>query len=229
MVSYNPEFIAQGNIINDQLHCDHVLIGEAEKESGDLLESIYKKFCLDNPVFCRMSRLSAEICKIATNCFLTTKISFANSVGDLALKAGAEPEKILAAIGADNRIGADYLKYGFGYGGPCFPRDNRALNLYAKQLAYPLLIGEATDEVNRRHLLFQIEKYLSSYPDGEPIVFEGIAYKKGTTIIDESQQLALAVQLAAKGKKVHIKESGVVIEALKTLYGDLFQYEAIQP
>jgi nucleotide sugar dehydrogenase len=224
-VSYNPEFIAQGNIIEDQLNPDQILIGEASKEAGDIIESVYKRFCVSNPAICRMSRISAEICKIATNCFLTTKISFANSVGDLAVKVGAEPDKILAAIGADSRIGGSYLQYGFGFGGPCFPRDNRALNLFARNSGFNLFISEATDNVNQQHLNFQFEQYIQQYKDDEIIVFDGVAYKKGTVILDESQSLALAIKLAKAGRKVMIREREVVINALRNLYGDIFLYE----
>lgn len=224
-VSYNPEFIAQGNIIHDQLYPDQVLIGEANKEVGDVLQSIYGKLCKSSPRICRMDALSAEICKIATNCFLTTKISFANSIGDLAIKAGANPSAILNAIGADSRVGAKYLQYGYGFGGPCFPRDNRALNLFAKQTGYDLLIGEATDKVNARHLNFQFEQLLAENRD--EYVFEGVAYKQGTVILDESQKLELAVKLAKAGKKVLVADNHVVVESLKAIYGDLFSYQTL--
>lgn len=226
-VSYNPEFIAQGNIIHDQLYPDQILIGEASAEAGNLLESIYKKMCKSKPVICRMTRLSAEICKIATNCFLTTKISFANSVGDLAVKVGAEPEKILAAIGSDSRIGSKYLHHGFGFGGPCFPRDNRALNLFARNSGFNLLISEATDNVNMQHLNFQFEQYMSGYHENDVIVFDEVAYKKGTIILEESQQLALALKLARAGRKVLVREKKTVVEELTKKFGTLFTYETI--
>jgi nucleotide sugar dehydrogenase len=94
-VSYNPEFISQGNILQDRIFCDQVLIGELNKEAGDLIQSIYLRMCKSKPTICRMKPISAEICKIATNCFLTTKISFANSIGDLATIVGADPDQIL--------------------------------------------------------------------------------------------------------------------------------------
>ncbi|MFT6210363.1 MAG: nucleotide sugar dehydrogenase, partial [Bacteroidia bacterium] len=191
-VSYNPEFIAQGAIIKDQLYPDQVLIGEATEEVGDRLQSVYEKMVLNKPVYCRMDPLSAEITKLATNCFLTTKISFANSIGDLAVKAGANPDKILSAIGSDSRIGNKYLGYGFGFGGPCFPRDNRALGKFANQNEYPLLISEATDKINDEHYQFQLNLYLKNFKVEEEIVFDGVAYKKGTSQITESQQLRLA-------------------------------------
>lgn len=227
LVSYNPEFIAQGNIIEDQLYPDQILIGEANGEAGDVLEVVYQSLCKSTPAVCRMSRVSAEIAKLATNCFLTTKISFANSIGDLATKAGAEPDKILAAIGADQRIGNKYLRYGYGFGGPCFPRDNRALNVYAASHNYDMLIGKATDEVNRQHLQFQLSQLLGNTPPEEVIVFTEVCYKPGTVIIEEAQQLELAIGVAKAGRKVLIREKEAVITQLQSIHGSLFMYEVL--
>ncbi len=223
-VSYNPEFIAQGSIIRNQQYPDQVLIGEANEEAGNRLESIYKKMVSNEPVICRMDRISAEIAKLATNCFLTTKISFANSIGDLAIKAGGDYQKILTAVGADSRIGSKYLNYGFGFGGPCFPRDNRALDVFAKTQNYPLLISEATDEVNKNHLEFQFQEYLKKYSASEPIRFDHVSYKKGSVIIEESQQLALAVKLAGAGRKVIVSDRKEVKEEVEKMYPGLFEF-----
>lgn len=224
-VSYNPEFIAQGRIMHDLVHPDQVLIGEANAAIGERLEKLYGHLCRNQPQVHRMDRKSAEITKLATNCFLTTKISFANSIGDLATKAGADPAKILAAIGSDSRIGAKYLNYGFGFGGPCFPRDNRALGLYAQQTDYDLLLGKATDEVNRRHLAFQTEQWLRHYAEEESIVFESVTYKPDSILLVESQQLALALALAQAGRTVVVRERKDVIEQLEKQYPGLFQLE----
>ncbi|MCB9234393.1 MAG: UDP-glucose/GDP-mannose dehydrogenase family protein [Bacteroidia bacterium] len=223
-VSYNPEFIAQGNIIHDQQYPDQVLIGEADEIAGQKIEAVYRQMCKNEPVFCRMRRLSAEICKIATNCFLTTKISFANSIGDLATLVGAEPDKILQAIGSDSRIGGKYLGYGYGFGGPCFPRDNRALGKFARDAGYDLLISEATDEVNRRHLDFQFQLWMDNFKEDQPILFDYVTYKKDSILLIESQQLALAEKLARAGRQVMIREREVVVEELRARYGELFQY-----
>jgi UDP-glucose 6-dehydrogenase len=118
-VSYNPEFIALGTVIQNQENPDALLIGEADTISGNQLEEIHLRICKNKPMVHRMSRLSAEIAKIALNCALVTKISFANMVGDLAETVGAEKDKILASIGSDSRIGPKFLGYGFGSGGPC--------------------------------------------------------------------------------------------------------------
>jgi len=118
-VSYNPEFIAQGTILRDQAAPDMVLIGEANKEIGDRIQSVYEKHTKNNPRFARMSPIEAEITKLSLNCFLTTKIAYANMVGDIVKSVGGNPDTVLSAIGADSRIGNKYLRYGFGYGGPC--------------------------------------------------------------------------------------------------------------
>ena len=224
-VSYNPEFIAQGSIIGDQQFPDQVLIGESSVEVGDRLQAIYERFVKSKPVYCRMNPLSAEIAKLATNCFLTTKISFANSIGDLAKTAGADVDGILKAVGSDSRIGGKYLGYGFGFGGPCFPRDNRALGKYAESMGYPLRISNATDQVNEEHFQFQLKNYLESTSASDSIFFEGVAYKQGTTQITESQQLRLAVELAMAGRKVTIKDSVGVIDQVSKLHPGLFQFE----
>ena len=87
-----------------------------------LYENIYTDHCTSNPRICRMSRISAEITKLSLNCFLTTKISFANMIGDISNKVGGEKDKILEAIGSDSRIGNKFLKWGYGYGGSLFSK-----------------------------------------------------------------------------------------------------------
>lgn len=223
-VSYNPEFIAQGSILKDQLYPDMVLIGEANSTAGDQIEQIYRNLCRAEPEFRRMDRLSAEITKLSINCFLTTKISYANAIGDLCEKLGADTEKVLKSIGADSRIGPKYLNYGFGYGGPCLPRDNKALGKFAADNGYPLLIGEATDQVNQQHQDFQFEWFMNRYPENEAIHFDYVTYKKESVILEESQQLAIAIRLAKAGRKVIIKGQNSVILRLQEIYGDLFDY-----
>lgn len=219
IVSYNPEFIAQGTIIQDQLHPDMVLVGSNNDESFLKIKSVYELLVFSQPNYAFMSNLSAEICKISLNCFITTKIAFTNMIGDLASKVGAESQKILDAIGSDARVGSKCMKYGFGYGGPCFPRDNRALGVYAKENQCPIDISDATDSSNAKHLEFMIDSFLD-----DEIVIHGVTYKPESTIIEESQKLAYAVALAKKGIKVTVKDKEEVINEIKNIYGDLFIY-----
>jgi len=122
-LSYNPEFIQQGDIVKGFLNPDMVLIGAENDFIGAKLEEIYRKVCENEPVISRMSAESAEICKLSINCFITTKISFCNMIGDIADNTpGADKLDILNAVGADSRIGLKCLRPGYGFGGPCFPR-----------------------------------------------------------------------------------------------------------
>tara|TARA_R110002110_G_scaffold129820_1_gene309956 strand:+ start:5509 stop:6594 length:1086 start_codon:yes stop_codon:yes gene_type:complete len=218
-VSYNPEFIAQGTVIRDQLYPDMVLIGSRNDVSADKIRKVYERLVENKPTYATMAPISAEICKIALNCFITTKIAFTNMVGDLATKVGGEPQSILDAIGADQRVGSKCTRYGYGYGGPCFPRDNRALGVYAKEQDCSIHISDATDECNANHLKFMVDNF-----EGDEIKFTCVTYKPESTILEESQQLAYAVALANKGVTVTISERPEVMKELKKLYGGLFNY-----
>ena len=174
IVHYNPEWIAQGSIIYDQEFPDLVVIGENDKESGDIIKDIYEKICLNNPSFHRMDRLSAEITKISLNCSLISKISMANEIGDLAIKSGVDPNKILNAIGSDSRIGSKYFKYGFGYGGVCFPRDSRAFIKYSNDLGIKSSMVIAAEEVNKNHLQFQLDEFFKNNSKNKMVVFDSV-------------------------------------------------------
>jgi nucleotide sugar dehydrogenase len=224
-VSYNPEFIAQGTILRDQAYPDMILIGESDPTVGQMIEEIYNKHTQNQPRICRMTPLEAEITKLSLNCFLTTKIAYTNMIGDIVHKSGGRPNVVLSAIGSDSRIGGKYLRYGYGYGGPCFPRDNRALAIYAEDINLPAKISQATDESNNLHLMYQVESFLKSNQSNEDVIFESITYKPESALLIESQQLKFAVLLAQNGVKVTIKERSSVIEELKNEYGELFTYE----
>lgn len=218
-VSYNPEFIAQGTIIKDQLNCDSVLIGEADKIAGDKIETIYRDLCESNPYYNRMSCTEAELVKLATNCFLTTKISFANMVGDIANRLECNASKVLHAIGTDSRIGLKYIKPGFGFGGPCFPRDNRALAKCGEELGINAVISKATDEMNEKHLQYQIEDFVKANPDKTKVVeIEYVTYKKDSVLLEESQQLKFALKLKELGYSIKILDQREeVLTQLKSL------------
>lgn len=231
-LSYTPQFIAQGSIIRNQQYPDQLLVGEQDRESGDVYVGIMDRIIEGHPKVCRMSRISAELAKLATNCFLTMKIAFANAIGDLCTASEAEPEKVLECIGADSRINPACLKYGYGFGGPCFPRDNRALSAYAESKNYPIPLSRATDRCNEQHLSFQFDNLHNGRLNGmvpkeyrNGFVFDSVAYKPGSVIIEESQQLLLAVKLANAGHTVLIRDRAEVIDQVRNQFGELFQYE----
>ncbi|MBS0625108.1 MAG: UDP-glucose/GDP-mannose dehydrogenase family protein [Verrucomicrobia bacterium] len=224
-VSYNPEFIAQGNIIHGMRYPDMVLIGEGSKEAGQLLESIYTKLCANTPHIARMSPESAEIAKLTVNCFVTAKIAFANLIGDIADETpNADKNAILEAVGKDQRIGSKNLMPGYGFGGPCFPRDNRALGNYATLIGIEPLLFRATDEVNAMHTAYQAKKLIEQNLD--KYVFEDVCYKPNcpVPIIEHSQKLAIAKTLADQGKEVTILDSENVISKVRQEYKNIFNY-----
>ena len=224
-LSYNPEFIAQGNIIYGLQNPDMILIGEGSSEIGDRLEVLYRRVCKNDPKICRMSPDSAEITKLAINCFITTKIAYANMIGDIADSTpGADKFAILKAVGGDKRIGALCLKPGYGFGGPCFPRDNRALGSYAQQIGIEPIIPEATDAANKLHAQYMIEQLLAENRD--EYVFESVTYKDNCAvpIIEESQKLVIAHALAKHGKRVVIVDSPTIIAEVQQAFGNIFEY-----
>lgn len=208
-VFYNPEFIAQGSIIKDLRYADMVLIGGPNTFHRTQICQLYYQFMQKEPKFSFMSLTAAEVVKLATNCFLTTKISYANMVGETLILAGLEDEikDVLGAIGADSRVGSKYLNYGYGFGGPCLPRDNRAFAAYAKALGVEHGLGFTTDEINQDHAKFICQQAIKKNVNNLPFFIEDIAYKPGTDILTESQQLRLAKDLLDAGKKVYIGKS----------------------
>jgi UDPglucose 6-dehydrogenase len=229
-VIYNPEFIAQGSIIRDLTHADMVLLGGDNSEVLEVLSQIYKKIQVNKPVISVMSSTSAEIVKIAINCYMTTKISFANMIGQVLVLSGLEDEieTVLSSIASDTRIGSKYLKYGFGFGGPCLPRDNRAFGKYAEKLGLKYNLGTTTDDFNNEHSKFLKGYFINKNTENLPFHFEYISYKRGTDILTESQQYKLCLDLLESGYEVYVSDNPHIIKQvevlLTNLYGDKIHF-----
>jgi nucleotide sugar dehydrogenase len=233
-VFYNPEFIAQGSIINDLRTADMVLLGADPFSNNDNviadIRKLYEKIQTTRAIVCSMSTTAAEITKIAINCFLTTKISYANMLGDVLHHAGCgdEVNSVLTAVGTDSRIGRKYLGYGFGYGGPCLPRDNRSFATFAKKVGLEYNLGTVTDEINNQHAKFVCEYFETMNSNKKPFYFDSITYKKGTDILTESQQYRLCLDLLDRGYTVYIhndkKVTDQIYDYMITSYGDRVKF-----
>lgn len=221
-ILYNPEFIAQGSIINDQLNPDQILIGCEKSEYADFLVKIYQDLVQSQPNYHIISMTEAEIAKLSTNCFLTMKIAFANALGDACKEWGVEPQNVLNAIGSDSRIGSKYLKYGYGFGGPCFPRDNKALVCATNEIGVDFLFSKTTIKENNKHFQFQVRELQKQ--EGE-IYFESIGYKNESDIIEESQQLRIALELVRQGKKVVLNQDDKARKKVEKQYPKMFDFE----
>jgi len=211
-IFYNPEFIAQGSIITDLQNADMVLIGGDGNHKTELSQ-IYEKIQMGfiSPSLYYMSTKAAEVTKIALNCFLTTKISYANMLGQVLAMSGMDDEidNVLNSIGADKRVGKKYLKFGFGFGGPCFPRDNRAFASYASKVGIDHNIGEVTDAFNEDHATFLKEYFILKNKKKMPFFFNYLTYKPDTDILTESQQYRLCLDLLNEGYIVYCDDSSL--------------------
>mgnify|MGYP003120155789 CR=1 FL=1 len=223
-VFYNPEFIAQGSIIKGLREADMVLVGgdyDAHEEHNFIFQ-IYEAIQTTPLSYHSMSLTAAELVKMALNCYLTMKISYANQVGEVMSRfgLGVEIDTVLDAIGADSRVGSKYLGYGFGFGGPCLPRDNRAFAHAAKRVGLKNNIGLTMDAFNDEHSDFLADYLCEKNPNKKkPFYFkEGITYKKGTDILEESQQYKLFKELMNRGYKCIAMELPEVVEMV---YNDL--------
>jgi UDPglucose 6-dehydrogenase len=196
---YSPEFIALGSVIRDFYYPDFLLIGESDPRAGDLLSDIYKRTCKNSPAIARMNWINAEITKLAVNTYITTKISYANMLARLCEKLpGADVNVVTDALGLDSRIGPKYLKGAVSYGGPCFPRDNRAFATLAARSGAFADLAEATDRFNRAQIPALADFIRSQQSASGTIGILGLTYKPNTDVVQESFGLLLAQQLASQ-------------------------------
>jgi UDPglucose 6-dehydrogenase len=243
-LNYNPEFIAQGDIIKGFSSPDMILFGkddsildEQERQDAENAEEtlehrireIYVNMTKNTELkFCFMTTLEAEIVKISLNGFITTKLSYANMISDYCDTIGADKYTVLDAIGSDTRIGAKYFKPGFSFGGPCFPRDTKALKQCLDKVYIQNHLLEATTQYNEWHVDFQTEQWWKEIiqKNEENVVVEGVCYKEGSKIpiIEESAKLKIATKLA-KCVPVTIRDTPEIIEEVRKEYGNLFTYE----
>lgn len=223
-VVYNPEFIAQGSIISDMRDPDMTLVG-CESVPQELfrsaIEDITKRSFFEPSVHMMRFR-EAEICKIGLNFSLVAKIAVANHIGDVVRAYGGDPDIVLGAISDDTRIGKKYFKYGYGYGGPCLPRDASALGKAAEDSDNPCLLPSleaAVDLANEEHLEFQVREAVNSleansYFSG--VTFGPVSYKPGVPMIVQSQQLAFVERLSDRvDLDITIKDTSKVIEMIR--------------
>ena len=243
-LSYNPEFVAQGDIVKGFLNPDIILVGTESEEVKKVLKEIYDAMTLNEPKYCFMKPTEAEIVKISLNGFITTKISFANMISDLCdVLPNVNKSVVLEAVGSDSRIGTKYFRAGTSFGGPCFPRDTRALKQLMDQNGIQSKLLEATTEYNNQHVIFQMEQLLSDNEqisdnmakiltcykqDDDVYVFTNVCYKDNSKIpiIEESAKLKMAEKLVKQyKKKVIIKDVEPIINEVKKEYGSLFLYQ----
>jgi UDPglucose 6-dehydrogenase len=215
----NPEFLKEGAAIQDFLKPDRIVIGTEDDAAFEVMEQLYAPFNRRNNRIQRMSPKSAEIVKYAANALLATKISFMNEIAELCSVAGGDVEHVRVALGADHRIGYEFLYPGLGFGGSCFPKDLRALVKTGEELGVPISVAAAAIEANHRpvaQMLQHIEQELGGLKDVTIAVW-GLAFKPKTDDVREAPALSLIEGLVRRGAKVVASDP----EALETARAQL--------
>jgi nucleotide sugar dehydrogenase len=219
-VAYNPFFTNDGEIVKDIENHEMVLIGGEYQELINDLISLHTELKKVLVNVYTMSSKAAELTKISINSFLSVKITYANMLGEIITKSGVEDEvdMVLTAIGGNSGIGQKHMKYGFGYGGPTINGDNKSLKHFANSIDANTELIASVDTFNKSHISFLKEYYIQKNPNKEvPFVMNHITYKKGTNVIEESQQFQLCIDLLNEGYTLNVIEIPEVAEKLTSL------------
>ncbi len=203
----NPEFLKEGDAVNDFMKPDRVVVGTDNVRVAELLKALYAPFARSREKLIIMGVRSAEMTKYAANCMLATKISFINEIANICERVGADVNDVRLGIGSDQRIGRHFIYPGLGYGGSCFPKDVRALIDTAKNHGYEPSVLTAVDRLNirqKRHLVEKIVDYFSSRGgvEGKTMALWGIAFKPNTDDIREAPALELITALTGLGMRI---------------------------
>jgi len=212
-----PEFLREGTAISDTLHPDRVVIGTTSDRATDLLTEFHK-IINGKMVLCNVE--TAELIKYASNSMLSTKISFANAIGILSEKVGADAEKVLEGVGLDRRIGREFLYPGVGYGGSCFPKDVKALIAIAKTHGYDFSLLTAVEEVNKQVKMNFIEKIIKHFDGdlkGKTIAIFGLSFKPNTDDMREAPSIDIIIKLQKKGARIVVYDPVAIENAKKVL------------
>jgi nucleotide sugar dehydrogenase len=206
-VASNPEFLKEGNAINDFMSPDRVVVGVESERAKEVMTKLYKPFLLNNFRVIFMDIPSAEMTKYAANSMLATRISFMNDIANLCELVGADVNMVRSGIGSDTRIGRKFLYAGCGYGGSCFPKDVKALIKTAEKNGYPMRVLKAVEEVNQaqKSILFnKLNKHFNGNLEGKTIALWGLAFKPETDDMREAPALILIDLLLKAGCTVRV-------------------------
>jgi UDPglucose 6-dehydrogenase len=224
-VASNPEFLKEGDAVNDFMKPDRVVLGVDDERAGAVLRQLYSPFVRTNDRIMVMDVASAELTKYASNAMLAVRISFMNELALLSERVGADIEKVRKAVGADPRIGPKFLFPGPGFGGSCFPKDIRALAHTARGAGMTLEVVEAADRANLRQkkvLGARVREFFGGNLAGKRIAVWGLAFKPETDDIREAPALTVIADLREAGAHV-VGYDPVAMPAIKAQLGDALE------
>jgi UDPglucose 6-dehydrogenase len=233
-VASNPEFLKEGNAIDDFLKPDRIVVGVDSENAQKIMNRLYKAFLLNGHPLLFMDIPSAEMTKYAANAMLATKISFMNDIANLCEIVGADVNSVRKGIGSDARIGNKFIYPGVGYGGSCFPKDVQALIKTGNDFDYSLGILKAVEEVNynQKNVLFtKIKKHFGDQLEGKVFAIWGLSFKPQTDDMREAPSLVLIDKLLKAKAKVRAYDPVAMSEAKKTLKDSIYyardEYDAL--
>ena len=222
----NPEFLKQGDAVQDFLKPDRVIIGASSQRAFDVMREIYASFLkTGNPVI-EMDAKSAEMTKYASNAFLALKISYANEIANICENIGADAEMVRKGMCADKRIGKKFLFPGLGYGGSCFPKDVKALISVAKDVGYTAELLMATDNINLRQRYNFINKIMKRYNGNvkdRKFALWGLAFKPETNDMREAPSINIIKELLKTGAQICAFDPKA-IDTAKKIFGTEIEY-----
>ena len=225
-VASNPEFLKEGDAVDDFMKPDRVVVGVESEKAKAIMECLYKPFMMNNYRLIFTDVPSAEMIKYAANSMLATRISFMNDIANLCELVGADVNMVRKGMGADNRIGSKFLYPGCGYGGSCFPKDVKALIKTAEKNGYPMKVLKAVEEVNeiQKSILFdKLLKHFGGDLKGKRIALWGLAFKPETDDMREAPALVLIDKILESGAMVKVYDPVAVTECRRRVR-DLVEY-----
>ncbi len=233
----NPEFLKEGDAVQDFMKPDRVVVGTDNEEAAEMMRVLYSPFARSREKLIVMSVRSAEMTKYAANCMLATKISFINEMATICENVGADIREVRVGIGSDQRIGYHFIYPGVGYGGSCFPKDVKALIRTARSVGVTPALMDAVEDVNIRQkfsMAKRIEDYFHGKLEGKKLALWGLAFKANTDDMREAASLSIIESLTRKGMNISAFDPVAGPSAQRILSGNkLFslassQYEALK-
>jgi UDPglucose 6-dehydrogenase len=216
----NPEFLKEGDAINDFMKPDRVVIGVETPEAEEQMRTLYAPFFRTQNRMISMDVRSAEMTKYVANAMLATKISFMNEVANICELVGADVNKVRVGIGSDSRIGYSFIYPGSGYGGSCFPKDVKALKRSAQQHGYTPRLIDAVEKVNNDQKFVIANKVVRHFGEdltGKTFAIWGLAFKPETDDMREAPAIYIIQELVKRGATIHAYDPKAMHEA-KSFY-----------
>lgn len=227
-VVYCPTFVAQGSVLKDIADPHTLSLGTSDAEIANRCKEVFSKLVTPNTPIYQMHPTTAEILKLAGNCRATMEISYFNLVGQILINSGVSDDIDTANKYLNYLKKGQRWKFGFGFGGPCYPRDNNAFVHYAEKIGVDFTIGKVVNQINESHVDFLTQHFLSKNTDSLPFYFDYVSYKKGVNIFEESHQLKICKKLLASGAKVYIEPSvyllPIIIEELEKQFSNSVEF-----